>query len=246
MIVGLILAYDTETTGLPLFDQPSEDPRQPHIVQLGAILADSDTRRIFSSINLVARPDGWTIPDDVAQIHGIITEIALRVGVSEKSIIQLLYLMSGRADLRIAHNRSFDDRIARIAMKRFGWTDEEADEWKSRPADCTAERATPLMKLPPTPRMLAAGRKHFKTPNLGEAHSFFLGRPLEGAHDAMADVTACLAIYFAIEDLATAGMQGVTPLRAPETPLRSPESHQLTRSAPIPITADEDEGAFLR
>lgn len=35
------LFFDTETTGLPLFEQPSEDPRQPHIVQLAACLVDS-------------------------------------------------------------------------------------------------------------------------------------------------------------------------------------------------------------
>lgn len=34
------IVYDTETTGLPLFSQPSEDPRQPHIVQLAAIVVD--------------------------------------------------------------------------------------------------------------------------------------------------------------------------------------------------------------
>ena len=27
---SLVLVYDTETSGLPLFDQPSVDPRQPH------------------------------------------------------------------------------------------------------------------------------------------------------------------------------------------------------------------------
>ena len=43
--MNIALFYDTETTGLPLYDQPSDDPRQPHIVQVGAILVDLDTRK---------------------------------------------------------------------------------------------------------------------------------------------------------------------------------------------------------
>jgi hypothetical protein len=32
-----LMPYDTETTGLPLFEQPSDHPDQPHIVQLAAL-----------------------------------------------------------------------------------------------------------------------------------------------------------------------------------------------------------------
>ncbi|WP_182340872.1 hypothetical protein [Comamonas koreensis] len=62
----LALAYDTETTGLPLFKEPSEHPDQPHIVQLGAILVDLNTRTTIASMDVIIRPDGWTIPDEVA------------------------------------------------------------------------------------------------------------------------------------------------------------------------------------
>lgn len=61
-----ILFYDTETSGLPLFHEPSEHPDQPHIVQLGACLVDPDTRRVISTIDLIVRPDGWEIPAEVA------------------------------------------------------------------------------------------------------------------------------------------------------------------------------------
>lgn len=194
------LFYDTETTGLPLFNEPSEDPRQPHIAQLGARLVDLDTRKVISTIDVIIRPDGWEIPDDVAKVHGITTERAHEVGVSELVAIHLLTELWSHAAVRIAHNETFDARIVRIALKRF--SDEvlpDPDHWKAGAAECTAVMSTPICKLPPTAKMIAAGRRHPKTPNLGEAFRFFTGRELEGAHSALVDVDACMQVYFAIK-----------------------------------------------
>lgn len=75
--------YDTETTGLPDFKAPSEAPQQPHIIQLAAILVNPETRKTISSMDVIIRPNGWTIPDDIAKIHGITTEHAMDVGIPE-------------------------------------------------------------------------------------------------------------------------------------------------------------------
>ena len=53
-----ILFYDTETTGLPDWKVPSDDPCQPHLVQLAAVLCNADTREIISTIDVVIRA-GW-------------------------------------------------------------------------------------------------------------------------------------------------------------------------------------------
>ena len=195
----LAVFFDTETTGLPLFNHPSEDPRQPHIVQLAACLVDMDTRNTVASMDVIIQPDGWTIPDEVAAIHGITTEHATEVGIPAKLAIQM-FLEFAIGRVRIAHNEQFDARMVRIALLRHFSTD-AADEWRDGAAECTQLLATPIVKAPPTAKMLAAGRNHFKSANLGEAVLHFTGKPLENAHSAMADVQNCMAVYFAIQDL---------------------------------------------
>jgi len=196
------LVFDTETTGLPDWHAPSESPDQPHIVQLAAMLVDLDTRETISSMDVIIKPDGWTIPDDVAAIHGITTERALEVGIPEASAVALfLGLWNGRTV--IGHNVAFDQRILRIALKRNPETFSETivERWKDCRAECTQKLATPILKLPPTAKMRAAGRFHNKSANLNEAHEFFIGSPVENAHSAMADVQACWRVYCAIQDM---------------------------------------------
>ncbi len=195
------LFYDTETQGMPLFSEPSEDPRQPHIVQLAAALVDMDTRKTVASMDVIIKPRGWTIPDDVAAIHGITTEKAHDLGIPEESAVAI-FLGLWNARTRIAHNEQFDARILRIALKRFpqAFPEPLSDKWKDGTAECTAKLATPIVKCPPTAKMRAAGRNHYKTANLTEAYKHFFGQPFDGAHSAMADVNACIAVYFAIQD----------------------------------------------
>lgn len=195
--MNLKLFYDTETTGLPDFKAPSESAHQPHIVQLAALLVDMDTRETIQSMDVIIRPDGWTIPDDVAAVHGITTEHAAEVGIPENLAVSMfMELWVGRP--RIAHNEQFDARILRIALMRHQ-SEDAADIWKSGPAECTARMATPICQIPPTAKMVRAGFNKFKTPNLGEAYRHFTGNELVNAHSAMADVLACRDVYFAIK-----------------------------------------------
>lgn len=205
--MNLALFYDTETQSLPLFSEPSEHPGQPHIVQIAAILADLDTERTIASMDVIIRPDGWSIPDDVARIHGITTDHAMTVGIPEEMALDMfMELWAGR--LRIAHNETFDARIIRIALKRYHDPRDQtlaihpSDMWKVSSSECTARMATPILNLPPTEKMLASGRRHAKTANLGEAYQYFSGKPLENAHSAVADVQACMFIYFAMRKAA--------------------------------------------
>lgn len=195
------LVYDTETTGLPLWSEPSEDPRQPHIVQLAALLVDLETRKTIASLDLIVTPTTWEIPAEVTALHGISTELAREVGVSECDALELFGQLWGRASVRIAHNESFDARILRIALMRYHGNGfgPAPDEWKAGRAECTQALATPILKLPPTEKMVRAGFNKYKAANLREAYKHFTGLELADAHSAMADALGCLAVYHAIK-----------------------------------------------
>lgn len=185
-----VFAYDTETTGLPNWKEPSGDPSQPHLVQIAGLVASTETRKVIASVDLIIRPDGWEIPKETSDIHGITTEYALEHGVSEDEAYAVFMSLWG-GKFRIAHNRTFDQRLLRIAAKRYG-TKAEQDEWANKDThDCT-------MWLSRT----AMGMK--KPPRLEEAYLHYTGKKLENAHSALADAQACLDVYFALLDTGAA------------------------------------------
>lgn len=196
------LFFDTETSGLPDWGQPSEAPHQPHIVQLGAILADLDSGEQLRTLDVIIKPDGWVIGADTAAIHGITQERALAEGIPERDAVVQLLDMWGQETVRIGFNESFDMRIVRIALKRlFAERENLADLWKAAPAQCMKIASTKLCNLPPTPKMIAARRFHPKSPTLAEAYQHFFKRPMEGAHSAIGDARGTMEIYFAINPI---------------------------------------------
>jgi len=178
------LGFDCETTGLPDWKKPSGNENQPHIVSLAAILVNLDTQQVLQSINLIVKPDGWTIPEETIQVHGITNELANEVGLPESVVLGAFINLYNKCNLRIAHNTTFDNRIIRIALKRY-MPDLIPDEvWKDKEQYfCT------LMNF----RKIKGGKSGH---TLGEAYQYYFRKPLVGAHNAMADAQACVDIYF--------------------------------------------------
>lgn len=189
-----IVVLDTETTGLPDWKSPSDAPHQPHLVQLAMVLIDDDGAE-RNSVSVIIKPDGWTIPPEVSAIHGITHELAMAVGIPEKVAVQLFVSMVYDTGATVVcHNEPFDSRLMRIAMLRAGISKEKIDA-KAYKTFCTMQAATPIVNLPPTAKMLAAGFNKPKSASLSECISFFFNETLEGAHDALVDVRACLRVY---------------------------------------------------
>ena len=79
----MYLFFDTETTGLPKnWKAPVSDTSNwPRLVQL-AYLTFSETGVLQKAVDYVVKPEGFSIPADASQIHGITTARANSTGVS--------------------------------------------------------------------------------------------------------------------------------------------------------------------
>lgn len=185
----MLLFIDTETTGFLRKGVPLVHPSQPHIVQLAALLTDAKGD-VKGSINTIIRPDGWTVPEEAANVHGITTDEATQFGVPIDRAILLLIGMAWKAKTVVAHNIDFDVRIVNCETGRLSLPD-------------------PLLTMEPYCTMLHSMEKvgipgkygDFKWPKLIEAYRHFFEEEDFDAHDAMADVLACKRIYFALNHL---------------------------------------------
>lgn len=179
----LVMPYDTESTGLPVWEKPSADPCQPRITQICAELFDDVTGQVHGVLHTLIKPDGWVIPDDVAALNGITTLKCEAHGLPMKNILSVLLDMWRRAELRIGHNEGFDMRMVRIEIFRAGGSASLADGWKGGASFCTRNKSLPYLD----------DKK--KGTNLADVYKHLIGRDLVGAHNAVVDVMATKAIY---------------------------------------------------
>lgn len=191
----MIFFFDTETTGFVSKRLPFNHPDQPHLVQIAGKLTHDDGR-LASQFSFIVNP-GVAIPARASAVHGITDDVAQALGIAEPTAIRLFLSMVEKADVVVAHNVSFDRDVMRCAYARYMGAGDGPDY----PVYCTMTEATPVINLPPTPKMLAAGFTKPKSPNLTECIRHFFDEDLEGAHDALADVTGCMRVYFHLQSL---------------------------------------------
>lgn len=190
-----VLFWDTEITGFFNEREPVDHHSQPHIVQLAAQLCEDDGS-ILAGFSFIVDP-GVEIPEGAAKVHGITTAKAVKFGLSTEFALNAFTHLYQRADSACAHNVKFDKGVTEAAIARH---------YKRilplrKTLFCTMEAASPIINLPPTERMKAAGFNKPKPPKLEECIKHFFGEPLDGAHDAMVDVIACRRVFFHLKSI---------------------------------------------
>lgn len=171
------LTFDTETANLTT----------KNIVQLAAILWTVEKE--IACLNVLIEPEGWEIDLKAQAIHGISLEDCQQWGVPIESALWSLESLASKADVVTAHNYSFDGPVISDEFRRRGQI------WSPNQTYCTMQACVNHCKIPPTPAMIRAGRRHYKSPSLQEAHVWATGVGFEGGHDALNDVRAAIAVH---------------------------------------------------
>lgn len=188
----MLLFFDTETTGKVDFRMPPDHPTQPHLVQLAAILADDDGSE-RATLSVIVEPDGYEIPAEAAAIHGIDTATAKRCGVPLTAAVWPFVCLRSQARRVVAHNIDFDAMVIEAALARMPKRNYHPGP---RDAYCTMKAATEAVGiLHQNPR----NDRDFKWPKLEECIRHFYGEDFSTAHDALADVRACIRVYQALQ-----------------------------------------------
>lgn len=182
------LIFDTETTGLPKdYNAPiSDTDNWPRVIQIAWQLHDEWGQIIEHKDHLVY-PDGFDIPFESEQIHGISTALAKKEGISLKEMLGDFQRVLNQTDFIVGQNITFDTHVMGSEFYRL----QIENNLQELPIlDTCTEITAELLQLP-------GGRGgKFKLPNLTELHTYLFGKPFNEAHNATADVEATTRCFF--------------------------------------------------
>lgn len=176
----MFLIFDTETTGLPKkWKAPLTDfDNWPRMVQLAWQCHDLKGNYLYAK-NHVIKPEGYSIPKEATDIHGISDEIANEKGITLKDALTDFIEDVKKAKLIIGHNVDFDINIVGSELLRCGMK----EIMTSAPRFCTKIESTEFCAI----KNKSGG---LKSPTLTELHLKLFDIPFPEAHNAAADVEA--------------------------------------------------------
>lgn len=181
-----VYILDTETTGLPknYKAKVSDLANWPRLVQFA-----SQTYTLGGTLlrqyTAIVKPEGFDIPKQASDIHGITHERALAEGCRLQDVLQVIYEDINDSTIIVGHNlNGYDYNIIGSELIRAKFP---AIKPPRRRIDTMLE----LIKF-----CNIRGPYGPKWPKLQEAHVKMFGQEFEGAHDAMHDVRATAAIFW--------------------------------------------------
>ncbi len=184
----MYIIFDTETTGLPRnWNAPITDTDNwPRVVQIAWQLHD-DMGNLIEHQDFLIKSDGYDIPFDAEQIHGISTELAQAEGEPLEDVLEKFNIALTKAKFVVGQNIKFDLNVCGCEFVRM-----EMDTPMSEMPilDTCTETTANLCQIP-------GGRGgKFKLPTLTELHEYLFQVPFSEAHNATADVEATTRCFF--------------------------------------------------
>ncbi len=173
------MVFDTETTGLTLHPDASED-KQPRIIEFGAVILSRETGEIIMEGNMLIHP-GEEITEEITRITGITNEMLAHEGnFAERR--ERISKMFGWAWSVVAHNLPFDKKMIFNDVKRVGGS----------------EPGSSGLSMPwPKKEFCTVGiyrEEYGKQISMKDLYADKLGKPLAQTHRALDDVKALVEI----------------------------------------------------
>jgi DNA polymerase III epsilon subunit-like protein len=185
------LFFDKETTGLPKnYKAPVTDvDNWPRLVQLAWMAYDEangvgEIEKSWARCNVIIKPDGFTIPEDVAKLHGVTQARAMEEGKNLRMVLGDFASMIQWADKLVAHNIAFDEKIVGAEFIR----QEMPNHVNDKPHFCTMLASVDVCKI--------QSPYGFKWPKLKELHTTLFGCEFADQHNAAADIEATAKCFF--------------------------------------------------
>ena len=184
------LFFDTETTGLPRnWKAPVTDIENwPRLVQL-AYLAYNANGEIIEKGDFIIKPEGYTIPTESSQIHGISTEKAMQEGHFIKEVLKSFQDLVNNSEYLVAHNMSFDEKIVGSEFLRNNFQNTITAKKKI----CTMISTTNFCRI--------SGPYGFKWPKLSELHFKLFNTRFEEAHNAFVDIQVTAKCFWELKKM---------------------------------------------
>lgn len=183
--------FDTETTGLPKnFKAPVTDTDNwPRVIQFAwSICAEDGTE--LSHQDIIVKPEGFIIPQDSIDVHGITQEKAETEGIKLSDALEIFKKAVDECDFLVGHNISFDEMVVGCEFYRKNMEDPMINKQKI----CTKEASVDFCKIPGR-----GGR--YSWASLIELYRIIFNKEFENQHNASYDVRACGQCFFELKRL---------------------------------------------
>lgn len=185
----IFLFLDTETSGLPKnYNAPMSDLQNwPRLIQLAIILSDDQGNLIYED-DFIIKPEGFSIPQEASNVHGITDQIALTRGINLKYALQRLIDTSRYVDYIVGHNIEFDMNILGAEFLRYGKYQNPLIQPQKI---CTMKSTTNYCRIQ-SPYGL-------KWPSLEELYNKVFEREIQFAHNAKIDAQATFLCFWKLK-----------------------------------------------
>jgi DNA polymerase III epsilon subunit-like protein len=176
----------------------------PHVVQFSYIVFDTESNEIVKiKDSIIKVPDGFTITEENAKIHGITTEISLAKGVDLLPVLEEFFADFDSSDHIVGHNVSFDINMIKAELQRLimNSSDKKLQEYltkinTSTKFYCTMQETIELCAIELKDKY---GRPYKKFPKLVELYQKMFGVTPKNLHNSLNDVIVCLRCFIKLK-----------------------------------------------